>query len=171
MWKQPNMVRLRNGYNTVHISVPDNTFWYGPKTNRKYAEYYRKCPVFTTLTASFRIVHDTVLIDLGLLNTIKNIVVKFKMNITIVVIVIIDKSIFGITSQSFVLFRFTLNGWYRSTFETKKKMHDFIFKCFSGRSRIHTLIWTLYILLFSNTAWTIYFNNTTRTIEEKILSD
>jgi hypothetical protein len=50
-------------------------------------------------------------------------------------------------------------------------MHDFIFKCFSGRSRIHTLIWTLYILLFSNTAWTIYFNNTTRTIEEKILSD
>jgi len=39
MWKRLNTLRLQYGYNTVRISVPDNTVWYRPKTNRKYTDY------------------------------------------------------------------------------------------------------------------------------------
>jgi hypothetical protein len=57
--------RFVYGDNTIRISVPDNTVWYGPKTNRKYTEYCRKCPVLIRFTARFLIVNHTVLIDLG----------------------------------------------------------------------------------------------------------
>ncbi len=49
----------------MRISAPDNTIYYGPKTDRIGTVYGRKYPVFTTFTVPFRIVNDAVLIDLG----------------------------------------------------------------------------------------------------------
>ncbi len=49
----------------MRISAPDNTNYYGPKTDRIDTVYGRKYPVFTTFTVRFRIVNDAVLIDLG----------------------------------------------------------------------------------------------------------
>ena len=49
----------------MRISAPDNTIYYGPKTDRIDTVYGRKYPVFTTFTVRFRIVNDAVLIDLG----------------------------------------------------------------------------------------------------------
>ena len=52
----------------MRISAPDNTIYYGPKTDRIDTVYGRKYPVFTTFTVRFRIVNDAVLIDLGVFN-------------------------------------------------------------------------------------------------------
>jgi hypothetical protein len=60
------MVRLRYGYKTTRISAPDNTVRYGPKTGCIYTVYWRKCSVFEIFTVRFRIVNDSVLIDLGM---------------------------------------------------------------------------------------------------------
>ncbi len=50
----------------MRISPPDNTIYYGPKTNRIDKVYWCKCPIFTTFTVRFRIVNDAVLIDLSI---------------------------------------------------------------------------------------------------------
>jgi cellulose synthase/poly-beta-1,6-N-acetylglucosamine synthase-like glycosyltransferase len=70
--------------NTVRISAPDNTVYYGPKTDRIDTVYGRKYPVFTTFTARFRIVNDTVLIDLGIIALTLMLTTVLTLTLTIV---------------------------------------------------------------------------------------
>jgi hypothetical protein len=74
-WYAQNGIDLH--FNTVRISAPDNTIYYGPKTDRIDAVYGRKCRVFTTFTVRFRIVNDAVLIDLGVKETVSSMIENF----------------------------------------------------------------------------------------------